>query len=70
MWGNPTIFDLLKKMSRKDKYWKNQLRKTSIDQSIDPLTTNNAIYRDLLTLRREKLPVMSILEDANIAQAN
>ena len=46
MWGNPTIFDLLKKMSRKDKYWKNQLRKTSIDQSIDPLTTNNAIYRD------------------------
>ena len=25
MWGNPTLFDLLKKILRKDKYWDNQL---------------------------------------------
>ena len=25
MWGNPTLFDLLKKILRKDKYWHNQL---------------------------------------------
>ena len=50
MWGNPTLFNLLKKILRKDKYWYNQLKKSSIDLSIYPLTTNNAIYPDSLTL--------------------
>ena len=35
---------------REDKYWHNQLRKASIDQSIDSLTKNNVKYRDSLTL--------------------
>ena len=38
---------LLKNRLRKGKHWQSQLRKAFM---IDPLTTNNAIYRDSLTL--------------------
>ena len=51
--GNPILFNLLKKILRKDKYWHNQLSEASIDQLTDPLTTNNAICHDSLTLRSE-----------------
>ena len=57
MWGNPTVLTMLKKILRKinllliqkSKYWHNQnifLRKPFLD----PLTTNNEIYRDPWTL--------------------
>ena len=48
MWSNPTLFNLSKEISRKEKH--NQLRKASMDQSIDSQATNGAIYLDSLTL--------------------
>ena len=48
--GYPTLFNLSKKILRKDKYWHNQLRKASMNQSIDLLATNDAIYCDSLFL--------------------
>ena len=41
-------------MIEKSKYWHNQLGKAFRSFSIDPLTSNNAIYQDTLTLTGKK----------------
>ena len=52
MWGNPTIFHLKNLLKNIEK---RQILTQSIKKSflVDPLTTNNAIYRDLSTLSLE-----------------
>ena len=50
MWGYGTLFHReksIQKILRKDKYSQDQFEKNFL---IDPLTTDNAIYREWLTL--------------------
>ena len=51
MWGNPMLFDRAKSIEKNIE--KKEILTRSIEKSfvIDPLTTNNAIYRDSLTLK-------------------
>ena len=48
VWGNPTLFNLLNNILRKNEYGHNQLRKVLIDESVDPRTAPNTIFRDSL----------------------
>ena len=52
MWGNRTLLRLAKSIEKKIfSIEKKQILTQSVEKSvlIDPLTTNNAMYRDLLT---------------------
>ena len=58
MWGNPILFNLLKKYWEKIIIdWEKSILTQSIEKSflMDPLTTNNAIYHDSLILMLRRL---------------